>query len=227
MNPEQSSPHFVAFIDLLGFSEMVKKDLEAPLGTQKYMDKLYRIHKKTLELNKSTLDLQLVQFSDSIVIATKFDKANFPLFLKIISEFQYNLIEEGILVRGGITYGKHFYNDGFMYSLGLIEAYQLESKVARFPRVIVSKDLIDLLYEEQVNLEDLYLLQEYDGHYFIDYLKNGDIESIKNILKFILAGTKTDHPSIREKYVWLLDYMKFKFPKFPIINKRFLGIKKS
>ncbi|QHJ72278.1 hypothetical protein [Planococcus halotolerans] len=223
MNPEHSSPYFVAFIDLLGFSDMVKKDLEAPLGTQKYMDKLYRIHKKTLELNKSTLDLQLVQFSDSIVLATKFDKSNFPLFLNIISEYQYNLLQEGILVRGGITYGKHFYNDGFMYSLGLIEAYHLESKVARFPRIIVSKDLIELLYEDQMNLSDLGLLQEYDGHYFVDYLENGNNETMENLLGFIVEGAKFNNTSVREKYVWLLDYSHFKFPEIPISNQRFIS----
>lgn len=217
-NIDTSQHYFVSFIDLLGFSGMVKSDLEAPLGTEKFVSKLYRVHKNTLSLNKAELDIELVQFSDSVVLATKFDTGIFGKFLDIISRYQSALFFEGILARGGIAYGKHFYQDGFMYSLGLIEAYNIESKIARFPRIVISDDLFSLIYPERHPNEDIPVLKENDGQYFLDYLRYGKLEDIKSVMK---STTLNSEPSVREKQMWLIDYFNKKFPDSMSISPRF------
>jgi hypothetical protein len=223
LDTNHSSLYFVAFLDLLGFKNMVIKDLEAPTGAEKYMDKLYTIHQKTIELSKSTLDIELVQFSDSIVLATKYDKASFSDFLNIIGNYQRTLLSEGILVRGGIAYGKHFNNNGFIYSNGLINAYKLESEVAKFPRIIVSRDLLELLYEKaSYENESLALIKEHDDHYFIDYLSDLSHEEISTNLAMVHKGLKHTSSSVREKYTWLSDYIAFKFPELAIGGSRFV-----
>lgn len=209
---DTSTFYFVSFIDLLGFSSMVKSDLEAPAGREKYINKLYKVHKQTLELNATKFEMDLLQFSDSVVLATKFVKGNFGEFLKIISKYQYDLFCEGILARGGIAYGRHFNKSGFMYSLGLIEAYEIEKSIARFPRIIVSHDLCELIFPDGKYNEDIPLIKEQDNLIFIDYFAYGNEEETGRHLEMLVASNKSTKPSIKEKYIWLADYFSFKFP---------------
>jgi hypothetical protein len=58
----QLANHFVAFIDLLGFSNMVKHGCESPETAHKYINKLKATHKQTKDLKDEIKDLQLIQF---------------------------------------------------------------------------------------------------------------------------------------------------------------------
>ena len=61
--------HFVAFIDVLGFAEMVKHDTEAGDGDLLFVERLYEVHAAIIDLvGKSGLSIKLTQFSDSIVL---------------------------------------------------------------------------------------------------------------------------------------------------------------
>lgn len=214
--------NLVAFIDILGFSAMVKSDLEAPKGSEKYLDRLYKIHKKTLELSANGININIVQFSDSIVLATPYSPELVEEFIRVISRLQFDLFCEGILTRGGVALGKHFYNDGFMYSLGLIEAYKIESTISRYPRVILSPDLLDLVYPTNEIPASLLIIKENDGYYFIDYLIHSENEVLRTYLASIITQiNKLENSSIKEKYIWLAEYINFKFPQLEPTFARF------
>ena len=51
---ENLTHHFVAFIDILGFSAMVDADCSSPSGTEKYIDKLYKIHNDVTAIKART-----------------------------------------------------------------------------------------------------------------------------------------------------------------------------
>jgi len=213
---------FVAFIDLLGFSSMVKSDLEAPSGNEMFMTKLYKVHEQTGALAKDKeIPVDIVQFSDSIVLATEFNKESFHDFLMIIAEYQLGLFSEGILARGGISYGKHFYKDGFMFSSGLIEAYSLESTIAKYPRIIVSSDLVELIYPGKVYNPEIPLIRESGELFFVDYLESANAEFVELQMNEIIIKLKNNESSIRDKYIWLIEYACHKFPALRLPFKRF------
>ena len=119
--------YFVAFLDLLGFADMVKSDCESRQGSTKFMQKLLDIHERTLEIcDPITNGLELVQFSDTVILAMPLAWEQFVNFLKIVSNFQYELFRQCLLCRGGIAYGDHFSKGTFMFSNGLIKAYNIE-----------------------------------------------------------------------------------------------------
>jgi hypothetical protein len=200
--------YIVAFIDLLGFSAMVKHDCETANGEQRYIESLHKIYLKTKKLKETIDGLQLIQFSDSVVLAIPYGKDNYTKFLKVISTYQYDLLETGILCRGGISYGKHFSTEDFLFSNGLIDAYRLESKVASTPRVVVSKELIELIPPSNNNNE--YLSQERDGVWFVKYLNGTDDESW-NAICLAISDDLSHNPSIRNKQIWLIDYYNHQF----------------
>jgi hypothetical protein len=192
---------------------MVKRDCESPANSDNYMrnmGKLFDVYKHTLELYDSTTGLDMVQFSDSIVLAIPFPKNKFPFFVKMISKFQYDLFIQGLLCRGGIAYGKHFFKDGFLFSNGLIEAYKIERDIAKYPRVAVSTDLIELIYKNGQLDGDIPLIKETDNVFFVDFLANNDLRISAGYLKSILDTARSSDISVQEKLRWLTEYFDYK-----------------
>ncbi|TXR53969.1 hypothetical protein [Reinekea thalattae] len=205
--------HIVAFIDLLGFSSMVSHDCEKPDGEQKYISKLFDIHTKTKEISASLPGMSLTQFSDSVVLSVPYSADNFSSICKIISDFQYDLLCSGILCRGGISYGKHFSTEDFLFSHGLIDAYNIESKLALNPRVVISKALIELVFGSTGNVNSELILEENDGLFFLGYLNGESAAGNLVVLENVLPEKLSEHPSIRAKQIWLIDYFNNKYPE--------------
>lgn len=206
--------YFVAFIDLLGFSNMVNHDCERPNGEQKYFEILYNAYIETKEIKKTIEGLQVTQFSDSVVLALPYCKNDFQKFIKTVAEYQYKLLGSGILCRGGISYGKHFSIDEFLFSSGMIDAYKIESKVATTPRIVISKELIELLYPKYEDLpDDGLLIRENDSLYFVNYLNKASPEETWSAITKIVPGNFHVDFSIRNKQVWLIDYYNYIFPE--------------
>ncbi|MGE8150947.1 hypothetical protein ACQKP5_06800 [Pseudomonas vancouverensis] len=204
--------YFVAFIDLLGFSSMVSHDCESPETAQKYIDKLKSTHKKTKELKNGIDGLQLTQFSDSIVLALPYNKESFHEFSALVSNYQYELLQNGILCRGGISYGMHYYEDDFLFSSGLIHAYNIEKDISINPRIVVSKDLVDLLYPNTSEIPKETLIKESDGAFFINYLSNRNAQESWSYIDKIIPHDLAGSPSIRGKQIWLINYYNHTFP---------------
>ena len=206
--------YLVAFIDLLGFSSMVAHDCETPNGEQKYIESLYDCHMETRGLKVDHPELQLIQFSDSVVFALPYSIDNYISIVSVISDYQYNLLRKGILCRGGVSYGKHFFTEDFLFSNGMIEAYRLESQVALSPRVVISSDLFELV---KPNLEaqetSVPLLFEQDGLWFIHYLSARDSAETWEAISTVIPSELSKSSSIRSKQIWLIDYYNHSFPE--------------
>jgi hypothetical protein len=216
-------PYIVAFIDLLGFSSMVAHDCETPNGEQKYIESLHDCHMETKSLKADHPDLQLIQFSDSVVFALPYSVDNYKSIIGMISDYQYNLLKKGVLCRGGISYGKHFFAEDFLFSNGLIEAYRLESQVAKCPRVVVSKDLLDLvnpIIKHQGS--SVPLLFEQDGVWFIDYLCGRNASETWAVITEIIPAELSISSSIRSKQIWLIDFYNHTFPdQIHVVHEKF------
>ena len=205
--------HIVAFIDLLGFSSMVSFDCEKPESERKYISKLYDVHTKTKKLSTTLPGMSLTQFSDSVVLSAPYSIDNFGSICQIISNFQYDLLCSGILCRGGVSYGKHFSTEDFLFSHGLIDAYNLESKLAQNPRVVISRSLLELVFGNTENVSHHLILEENDGLFFLDYLHGETTEECQRVLEDVLPEKLSENPSIRAKQIWMIDYFNSKYPE--------------
>ena len=205
--------YIVAFIDLLGFASMVTRDCETPNGEQKFIESLYECHVETKSLKKDHPDLQLIQFSDSVVFALPYSIGNYISLVELISNYQYSLLSKGILCRGGMSYGKHFSTEDFLFSNGMIEAYRLESQVANTPRVVVSNELLELVNPEiKKKKVSLPLIRERDGLWFINYLSGKASREVWQCISRVVPEKLSESPSIRNKQVWLVDFYNHAFP---------------
>lgn len=195
----------VAFVDILGFSEMVKSDCENKSGSLKFFEILKNINLKAKRIS----GCNITQFSDSVIFSLPLSEKNYLKMIKIISDYQYELLRNSIICRGAMAYGKHYIENEFMFSQALIEAYQLETTEAKYPRIIISSNLREFFETKYKHIPNT--IKEKDGYFFIDYLKRENKDEIKKILQKYNSNLYKYSLGVREKYYWLFEYWEFIF----------------
>lgn len=227
----------VTFIDILGFSnlvieskpERVKSVLNAVLRSTSPINIDDKIEKDEIA--------EVISFSDSIVRVRKYEtKRNIEyqqglFFQETISlvHAQGELIKYGIVVRGSVSFGDIYISSGQVYGPGLISAYEIESKYALYPRIIIDPRLINEYktnklfkakwhtYEDELEYIENLIKQGDDGMWFIDYAKALERELdepemypifLKKHREVIVEGAKQHNKlnSILSKYVWMANY---------------------
>lgn len=227
----------VTFIDILGFGDFVKKSDYKSVN--KVLDAVEKSTTPIILDDKDEKDdhAEVVAFSDSIVRVRKIEsEANkeYPmglLFQELISlvHAQGELIDFDIIIRGSVSIGAIFISEGRVFGPGLIEAYELESKYAKYPRIIIDPKLIHeyktnkllrakwhSLEQELEIVKDL-LRQGDDGMWFVDYARaiEGELDEpemypifLQRHREVILAGAKSHEKlnAILSKFIWMAYY---------------------
>lgn len=145
----------IAFIDILGFKDMVNNNIEKVILALRYIkmfrDSFYKIPSRMgnpertevmsepdEEVDEQENLPKATMFSDSIVISKEVDEYfSFSDFVQFIAQLQFELLREGVLLRGGIDIGLVYHDDSFIFGSGMISAYLLESKVSKYPRITI------------------------------------------------------------------------------------------
>jgi nitroreductase len=198
----------VTYFDILGFRNVIEgwpaKDIEEILSKM---------------LTHSTHDARLMRvtrrslatFSDHVVRTVALDGLDeteignaVEFELSQVQLAQANLAAHGVFLRGGITRGPIYIDDSFVFGAALVEAYELESKVAKYPRVLIAESL------QPVVLAHPHLwMRSDDGLWSVNYLTAGD--DLTERLRFaerhaviLRAALLQGHrPDVLEKYRWL------------------------
>lgn len=202
--------YFLAFIDILGFTELVLEDstnaLPGSVNLSKFCNSL-----QSLPAGDSKTGI--IQFSDSIVLSRAFstDLQEFSSFLEFARATQKALLSEGIICRGGVAHGRHYQESTIIYSQALIEAYYLESKRANGPRIIVSKNLLELI--DPACNSNLGLLVDEDGEIFVDYVSEDNVDVACALISDRMAGISRMPERAGQKWLWFQRYVLHKFPQ--------------
>ena len=156
----------VAFIDILGFKEIVKAN-----DKSKNNDIIYDLQlalelafKKSIFITGHWLDglgkldnellkekLKHKQFSDNIYISFDFkdDNSDYELAVYMVTiiaaYYQRIMLTKGFYVRGGIATGTVYFDDNMIFSNALIKAYEIETKTAKYPRIVIDEGVIKKL----------------------------------------------------------------------------------
>jgi hypothetical protein len=241
----------LAYFDILGFSEeiinTINKDTEEEieLKTEKInnlFENVLELKNKKLKLNDNKISSKIVShFSDSVAISYVLEEeAGIFHILSDILFFCLSILQNGYLIRGAITSGKLHHTKNKLYGPAMLTAYDMEQKLALYPRVVFEKKIItiaDKYPDEWLNkslqakaLKKLFQ-KDFDGLYYLNYFDAIDyifgategllicLKSFRN--KIIELQEKIDkNISIKSKYLWLkekyniaLKYSKKKYVK--------------
>jgi len=172
----------VAFIDILGFKDLVKRaieDKDTPIS--RVYDALQNISAHAILVNQGpfwfgdiTPFAQATAFSDCIVISDiNRDHKDINCDVEVgqvlsrIALLAGFLLRNGILCRGAVVTGMTVHEDRVLFGNGLIEAYEIEKQVAIYPRVVVRDDLVERA-QRATSLLVPKLKCDSDGLWFID-----------------------------------------------------------
>jgi hypothetical protein len=204
--------NIVAYIDILGFSEMIKEDSKT-----KCPDNLNKII-KTFGLVKEKNETSIIStqvFSDSIIFTAPLSSDGFIECVQTIISLQYNFLTNLILLRGALAFGHHYQDPQILYSEALVHAYETEINLARFPRIVIENNLWDwFINNNSINRESKGLVSEQivkdsDGQRFLNYLVPGMLINQKAHILQCIENAPVTQPSVLEKYQWLVRYFNF------------------
>ncbi|HUW51454.1 MAG TPA: hypothetical protein VMV75_10625 [Sulfuricella sp.] len=200
---------YYAFIDLLGYKDLINQDIAS--GEHKLKEKLTNTFNLLNDVNEA--DISLKSISDSIFVSLNNDALGFEYFVNVLRKLQISFLNNGLLLRGGVTFDAHFENGKVTYSPALVNAYQLESQRAFFPRILIHEAVIEKLRNEG-NLESAVsqkLIVSHAGSYQIHFLtpENWNLcyDLLRSLAKEQIHLIKRD-PRIYAKHWYLYDYLR-------------------
>ena len=227
MFPHQDyEDRLVAFIDVLGFSDMVDRTATDVKKLRHLTAALKSLYNKIWEweADGSYSSFAFTQFSDSIVISSLAESSDsFEMLMQLLIGVMELIDDYDVLVRGGIARGQLVHDRTMVVGPAMVEAYHLESKHAIFPRIIIEKELkeqIDANVEEYIKthttltevpeFNKLFKMDD-DGWCYLDYIKpapefnirlNED-EHLKVLDEMTVKGFLSPNQRVQEKYAWL------------------------
>ena len=214
----ETSQYVVAYLDLLGVADRIGKDQGYQMTA---MNKLHNLYTFTVDLATKIAiegyqDIQFKIFSDNIIIAKKLSEQpdrrqlDIKCLLNCVSHFQCLSVEDGVgwLVRGGIAIDELFLDETMVWGRALLKAYNLESHVAIYPRIVIDRELVSEIVTNKELLE--YILQDFDNLYFLNYLciQHFGGELLMNgftIMQDELEGKFTEN--MYQKLSWHMNYV--------------------
>jgi hypothetical protein len=217
---------YVAFVDILGFAEIVRKTEHDT--TNKRYDALVRTLTEIGSFNEETInesdDFHFQSFSDSVIMSTATTHTGLLHLLHLISNLSLRLLSNGLLMRGAIAKGKLHHDQFVMFGPAFLVAYNIETTIAKYPRVLLSREVYQDFRRLTPSLTFPRLLLADDGPPYLhvlagfkmlneapatpDYLNSEEVRFAQTCQCAIqnLLDDSTYEPSHYEKLRWLAIY---------------------
>lgn len=179
----------MAFVDILGFRDIVARmqeerelfstvrDALKTIDKQARKFRDYRVarkqsHQELLASGKAPLTspphLQMTAFSDCYVISETSPAWH---VLAGVQALGANMLTQGILCRGAVVKGPAYHRDRVLFGPAVIEAYELESRVAKYPRILVTEAVRKAAWGyHEGRWKGRLFIQDTDGCWFINVL---------------------------------------------------------
>lgn len=233
---------YVAFLDILGFRELVKnihpkeiKEILFDMVCRENLDK--KVKAEAFDNANSIINwfnrvhdkLYICNVSDSIVLAIDTsDTRNLDFLLSECYKIQWYFFNKyEIIMRGAVSKGCFYGNSVLTIGKGLQQAFELEEKKAKYPRVILDRDLIrdfkelyaDICDENSKECRELVselldyklLLDPEDDYYYVKWLCNLDVQKVYQFCNKKIHELDTKYKNekkrrkIERKYQWIID----------------------
>lgn len=229
-NRINTDKYYLLYIDILGMkSKIASKDSELYLN---YINNLYIKAIKTIsnlyeEINNVKINVRI--FSDNMVIAIKQDEnwyqgrepIKHTLIIEIASYIQILALMYSLPTRGSIVHDDFYIDENFIYGKALTKAYNLESEIAIYPRIIIDDEAIELFTTSQYlkkfvkkDTDNVHYINPFECYFNIFKIyKEDKIKHIRQILWSKLPESNTC--KINQKIHWLVN----RFNEFCVNNQ--------
>lgn len=219
---------YCAFVDILGFSQIIG---EVNRGTLRYEDlraTLQTVHEPPLADFPSFGDtgFRAQSISDAVCLSANPTREGLVHLLLSLEALTLALLDKGYFLRGAVVRGFLYHDDKMVFGDALVRAYRLESTVARYPRILLSREVVENYREFGIQGgEDLndFVRQAEDGPHYLHALQiiprvfrdmAEQDERMNQIHRYNFMAAKiqqsfnvaVDDPRVFEKVQWFAKY---------------------
>jgi hypothetical protein len=167
---------YCAFLDILGFRELVAQVGEDPQKFAELKALLQRVHSSKADGKERIIRSQSI--SDAIALSAPVSGVGLLALFGVVRELYVDLLCEGYFLRGAIVRGRLYHEGRTMFGSALVKAYSFESEIDKYPRVVVTQevreDMVRLAGSFSGNGEypkvEKYLRQSPDGPMYLHVL---------------------------------------------------------
>ena len=181
------SEHLIVFLDILGYKNKISDNPSENSQFIMDVEKLTELIKATPSdsQTKYNENVGVRYFSDNFLIYYKM--GNHPSsehelsflrsLLERISCIQFHfLARHHMMIRGGITIGNFYANKDIVFGKGLVESYHLESKTAKYPRIVMDEKTFQRLNDMAENISfrnhfDFTIPRDHDEIRYLNYYR--------------------------------------------------------
>lgn len=224
---------YCAFIDILGFRELIQKINHGELSTLTLRTMLELVHRPSrLRVQDAMLkasELHAQSISDAVAISVSCTSVGLLHLFSVLEDLALRLLAAGSLLRGAIAKGPLYHDERMVFGQALVDAYHLESNIARYPRIMISRNVVQDAQDAgtHYNLAS-HILQAEDGPHYLHVLRMMEVEigiavrenaaidpsEQEDLAQFVIAGRflqtrlneSVDDPKIFEKVQWFANY---------------------
>lgn len=221
---------FAVYMDHLGTKQQMKTF--APEDLRDYLQLIDAFMWTLHDPLWQNEDQALSTFSDNFILGIIFDEDRpggsglNPAF-SAIAFYELVMTTEKIPIRGGIALGDLYMDERTVIGPALVEAVELEENQAKYPRIILSKDCIEVVHKDlgyynadfrKLSPWNEDLLVDVDGEIFVNYLScvsgiDNEVAQLQALAEHsdaIRSELQKDHSGrIRMKWRWLADYHNY------------------
>jgi hypothetical protein len=171
---DQYEPRYCAYVDILGFRTLIKALLDHPEQFTKIRDLLKRIHTPLVAgfVDLQAIDFQAQSISDAVAISTRATPEGLLVLFDTLERLSFDLLQEGYFIRGAICKGGLYHDRQTVFGEAFVSAYTLESDVVRYPRIMLTKAVVEEARSSHLStyFSD-HIQQADDGPFFVHVLQ--------------------------------------------------------
>ncbi len=177
-NPPEMKRMCILYLDILGYKQFLKMHKGNSLTL---IHRCFENAKLFINDYNTHLDLEKIKikvYSDNLILSAELDGEieDYGIYHDMIV-LSACLQETAIVTcnlqfRGAVTAGNCHVDDDFVFGDAFMEAYELESKVADWGRVIVSEDIVKAIQPHVEELDPRLISDNFEGKeiHYIDFL---------------------------------------------------------
>lgn len=208
---------YLAFIDVLGFSNLVSRSMTDPAVVEQLHDALSDISARTHAARSEDLQMEATSFSDTVIISTPVGDVALLHLMQVIDEFGFGLLSRNMLFRGALVQGQVLHRPNLIFGPALIDGYRLESERSFHPRIMLDPKVFGAArhVDNTVSTEigRYVVVDSYDVPYLNPFarwetdspLSHDRLAELVQLQDIVATGliAGSNNPSVGEKYRWL------------------------
>jgi hypothetical protein len=179
-SPRIYKDRYCAFVDILGFRQLIDRLNKDNSQFDALRNLLMRVHSAHHggSIEKSDSDFRAQSISDAVAISTTPTQKGLAEIFRALQSLAVDLLVEGYFVRGAVVRASLYHDDRMVFGSALIQAYSFESEVAKYPRIIVAREVREDMVRFAAKSKNLNsfpkidcLRQSSDGPMYLDVLQ--------------------------------------------------------